>query len=43
MLAAEIVGHIKNRDADWTAQNVMRAYIRRAILAHKETNCITEG
>ncbi len=43
MLAGQIVEHIKNRDAGWTAQTVLRAYIRRAIRAHQETNCITEG
>ncbi|KAF8325793.1 amidase signature enzyme [Cantharellus anzutake] len=39
---AQIVEHIKNRDTGWTAENVLRAYIRRAIVAHEETNCITE-
>ncbi|KDQ12989.1 hypothetical protein BOTBODRAFT_56307 [Botryobasidium botryosum FD-172 SS1] len=40
--ASEIVRHIQNEDEGWTATNVVRAYIERAIVAQSKTNCLTE-
>ncbi|KAF8184988.1 amidase [Mycena galopus ATCC 62051] len=37
---SEIVGHIER--GEWTASQVVGAYIAQAALAHKTTNCITE-
>ena len=39
--APEIVQHIS--DGEWTASDVLEAYISRAILAQDLTNCLTEG
>ena len=41
--AATIVKNIQSRLPGWTATTVLTAYIRRAIVAHKAVNCITEG
>ncbi|KAJ7197250.1 amidase [Mycena pura] len=38
--ASEIVAHIER--GEWTASQVVAAYISRAALAHEMTNCITE-
>ena len=38
---AQIVSHIQN--GEWTASEVLEAYISRAALAHETTNCLTEG
>lgn len=40
-LATEIVSRIKNKE--WTATQVLEAYIARAKLAQAHTNCLTEG
>ncbi|KDQ10328.1 hypothetical protein BOTBODRAFT_36230 [Botryobasidium botryosum FD-172 SS1] len=40
--ATDIVRHIQNEDEGWTATNVLRAYIQRAIATHKKNNCLTE-
>jgi hypothetical protein len=37
----EIVKSIKDREL--TSTQVLRAFVKSAIIAHKETNCITEG
>ena len=39
--AHEIVSRIEN--GEWTALQVLEAYIARAALAHERTNCLTEG
>lgn len=39
--ASVIVENIRNRQ--WTALEVMKAYIRRALEAHEAVNCLTEG
>ncbi|KAG8959732.1 hypothetical protein FRC03_007549 [Tulasnella sp. 419] len=39
---SEIVKRIEQREDGWTAVNVLLAYIRRATLAHENTNCLTE-
>lgn len=41
--ASTIVKNIQNRVPGWTSTAVLTAYIRRAIVAQKEVNCITEG
>lgn len=41
--AAAIVKNIRSRVPGWTATAVVTAYIRRAIVAHRELNYITEG
>ncbi|KAJ7043557.1 amidase [Mycena alexandri] len=38
--ASEIVNHIER--GEWTASQVVKAYIARAALAHQTTNCVTE-
>ncbi|KDR65722.1 hypothetical protein GALMADRAFT_260127 [Galerina marginata CBS 339.88] len=38
--ASEIVSHIQK--GEWTASQVLEAYIRRAAFAHAKTNCLTE-
>ncbi|KAH6916170.1 amidase [Coprinopsis sp. MPI-PUGE-AT-0042] len=38
--APEIVEHIQN--GEWTASQVLEAYIARAVFAHAKTNCLTE-
>ncbi|KAM5532354.1 hypothetical protein V8D89_013948 [Ganoderma adspersum] len=38
--ASEIVQHISN--GEWTASQVLEAYLARATLAHDLTNCLTE-
>ncbi|KAF8817567.1 amidase [Phlegmacium glaucopus] len=38
--ASEIVARIEN--GEWTASEVLEAYIARAAFAHSKTNCITE-
>ncbi|KIL69168.1 hypothetical protein M378DRAFT_184407 [Amanita muscaria Koide BX008] len=38
--ASEIVSHIEK--GEWTASDVLEAYISRAVLAHETTNCLTE-
>lgn len=37
-----IVQHISQRRPQWTATNVLKAFIKSAIRAHVETNCLTE-
>lgn len=39
--ATEIVSRIEK--GEWTASQVIEAYIARASLAHAATNCLTEG
>lgn len=39
--ASQIVSHIQKRE--WTASEVLEAYILRATLAQENTNCLTEG
>ena len=39
--ASEIVQHISS--GEWTASQVLEAYLARATLAHDLTNCLTEG
>ena len=39
--ASEIVAHIEQ--GEWTASDVLEAYISRPIFSHERTNCITEG
>jgi hypothetical protein len=39
--ASEIVNNIEN--GQWTASQVVDAYIARAAFAHQRTNCLTEG
>lgn len=39
--AREIVEHISR--GEWTASEVLEAYIARATLAHQTVNCLTEG
>lgn len=39
--AKEIVDHISK--GEWTASEVLEAYIARAVLAQDLTNCLTEG
>lgn len=39
--ATTIVKKIQSRE--WTATSVTQAFIQRAILAHGETNCLTES
>lgn len=41
LTAAQIVSKIKA--GEWTASEVVDAYIKRAVLAQELTNCITEG
>ena len=41
LLASEIVTHIEN--GEWTASEVLEAYIARAAFAQSRTNCLTEG
>ncbi|KAF9530362.1 amidase [Crepidotus variabilis] len=38
--ATEIVSHIEK--GRWTASYVLEAYIKRAVYAHEQTNCLTE-
>ncbi|KAJ7756802.1 amidase [Mycena maculata] len=38
--ASEIVGRIQR--GEWTASEVISAYIARAVFAHETTNCVTE-
>ncbi|KAJ6618267.1 amidase [Mycena sp. CBHHK59/15] len=38
--ASEIVAHIER--SEWTAAQVVEAYIARAAVAHRTTNCLTE-
>ena len=38
--AQEIVSHIEK--GEWTASQVLEAYIARAAIAHERTNCLTE-
>jgi hypothetical protein len=40
-LAVEIVSRIES--GEWTATQVLEAYISRAAFAHAKTNCLTEG
>ena len=40
-LASEIVKRIES--GEWTASEVLEAYITRAAFAHSRTNCLTEG
>lgn len=40
-LATEIVSRIKK--GEWTASQVLEAYIAQAKVAHDQTNCLTEG
>jgi amidase len=40
-LASEIVTRIEG--GEWTASEVLEAYIARAAFAHSRTNCLTEG
>lgn len=40
-LAHEIVSRIEK--GDWTAREVVEAYISQAAKAHIATNCLTEG
>lgn len=40
-LASEIVTRIES--GEWTASEVLEAYISRAAFAHTRTNCLTEG
>ena len=40
-LASEIVTRIES--GEWTASEVLEAYIARAAFAHSRTNCLTEG
>lgn len=40
--APEIVARIGARRLNWNAKNVLKAFIKAAILAHVETNCLTE-
>lgn len=40
-LASEIVKRIES--GEWTASEVLEAYIARAAFAHSRTNCLTEG
>ncbi|KDQ10331.1 hypothetical protein BOTBODRAFT_36235 [Botryobasidium botryosum FD-172 SS1] len=40
--ATDIVRHIQNGDEGWTATNVLRAYMQRAIATHEKNNCFTE-
>ncbi|WVR06063.1 hypothetical protein IAU60_003091 [Kwoniella sp. DSM 27419] len=37
-----IVENLKAREAGWTAERVMLAFIRSACAAHRKTNCLTE-
>lgn len=39
--ASEIVAHIQQ--GEWTASEVVEAYIHQASVAHAATNCVTEG
>ena len=39
--AVEIVSRIER--GEWTATQVLEAYISRAAFAHAKTNCLTEG
>lgn len=39
--APEILEHIKK--GEWSASDVLEAYIARAAVAHSKTNCLTEG
>lgn len=41
ILASQIVKNIANEQ--WTASQVVEAYIARAAFAHQFTNCLTEG
>lgn len=41
MAASEIVKNIEN--GQWTASQVVEAYIARAAFTHQFTNCLTEG
>ncbi|WAQ81752.1 hypothetical protein PtA15_2A63 [Puccinia triticina] len=40
--AHEIVARIGSRRLNWNAKNVLKAFIKAAIHAHVETNCLTE-
>ena len=40
-LASEIMTRIES--GEWTASEVLEAYIARAAFAHSRTNCLTEG
>ena len=40
-LGLELVKSIQNEE--FTSTQILKAFIKSAIIAHKETNCITEG
>ncbi|KAG0144560.1 hypothetical protein CROQUDRAFT_672323 [Cronartium quercuum f. sp. fusiforme G11] len=40
--ASRIVEYIGQRRPQWTASNILKAFIKAAIRAHVETNCLTE-
>ncbi|KAH9824207.1 amidase signature domain-containing protein [Melampsora americana] len=40
--SSTIVQHISQRRPQWNATNVVKAFIKSAIRAHVETNCLTE-
>lgn len=41
MLGLEIVKSIETRE--FTSVQILKAFIKSAVIAHNETNCITEG
>jgi hypothetical protein len=40
-LGLEIVKSIQDRE--FTSTQILKVFIKSAVIAHKETNCITEG
>ena len=41
VLGLEIVKSIQ--DGEFTSTQILKAFIKSAVIAHKEKNCITEG
>lgn len=41
MLGLEIVKSIQDRE--FTSTQILKVFIKSAVIAHNETNCITEG
>jgi len=41
VVGLEIVKSIQ--DGDFTSTQILKAFIKSAVIAHEETNCITEG
>ena len=41
LLGLEIVKSIENRE--FTSTQILKAFIKSSVIAHRETNCITEG